>query len=436
MRLTAIVFVAFTVLCGCSVAQTTNVPTLKGYEIKFTDVNNSNGKVYLIGYHGGEPYCADSAVVKKGTAVFKNKKSTLPCGVYSFSYTLNARPIADLILNKDNKLTVRMPKDPSVFNQIVVDGSEENSILYDFIYNTPNNTKDIYDYCRKLVETMPDAFVSKFIIATNGANWQQLANSRSQVSLVKILSNVVDFNEPRLLFSPSRLFSMIELPITNEELTEADDIINYIKMLTLRKSCPAVESYIAGKLFKALDTHNPDFDPAMVYLYDHCSKDWIDEDSRGRIQRKVNNLRKLIPGAKVPELISHDSTGNAHSTHDIANRYTVLWFWDPDCDHCQEMTPVLHQLYQEHANDWDFEVFAVEVNNDHDRWITFSDQHELWDWTNLSTSMGEANLDFIEYFDIMTTPVIYLVDNSKEHTIIARQITLDELVDFLNNVEK
>ena len=103
---------------------------------------------------------------------------------------------------------------------------------------------------------------------------------------------------------------------------------------------------------------------------------------------------------------------------------------NPDCDHCQEMTPILHQMYTEHADDYNFEVFAVEVNDDYDRWKKFSDVHNLWDWINLSTSMGDQNIDFIEYFDIMTTPVLLLVDNSNYHTIIARQMSLSELQKF------
>ena len=90
----------------------------------------------------------------------------------------------------------------------------------------------------------------------------------------------------------------------------------------------------------------------------------------------------------------------------------------------------MHTMYQEHGEEYDFEVFAVEVNDDFDRWKKFSDEHNLWDWINLSTSMGEQNLDFIEYFDILTTPVILLVDNSNYHTIIARQISLSELQKF------
>ena len=91
------------------------------------------------------------------------------------------------------------------------------------------------------------------------------------------------------------------------------------------------------------------------------------------------------------------------------------------------MTPILHDLYQKEADNLDFEVFAVEVNDDYDRWTAFTQQHQLDDWINLSTSMGETSVDFIEYFDIVTTPVILLIDNEKNHTIIARQVTLEEV---------
>ena len=37
------------------------------------------------------------------------------------------------------------------------------------------------------------------------------------------------------------------------------------------------------------------------------------------------------------------------------------------------MTPILHKMYQVHAKDYDYEVFAVEVNDDYERWKAFSD---------------------------------------------------------------
>lgn len=406
-----------------------NTPTINGYSIKFVAPKIEHKKVYLIGYEAGLPYCVDSASVKKGKASFKSK-NLIPCGIYSFSYSPENRPFADIVLDKESVFTFTIAD-----GKVRIEGSDENRMLYDFISSCPSDPKAIASHCQTLLETTPDAFISKFLMATNGADFQKIHNSRSQREMTETLLSVLDMNEPRLLYTPCRTLSLIDLPIIMGEITETDSILHYIQQIVQEYSATNIRNYMINKLFAALDNHTPDFDPALVYLYDHYDKSWINEGDEHRYQRKINNLRKLIPGASIPELISHDIDGKAHSSQDIPTKYTVLWFWDPDCDHCQEMTPVLHQIYRDYSEKLDFEVFAIEVNNDYDRWVTFSDKHELWDWTNLSTSMGEANMDFIEYFDIMTTPVIFLIDNSHNHTIIARQVTLNELLKKLSSQE-
>ena len=186
---------------------------------------------------------------------------------------------------------------------------------------------------------------------------------------------------------------------------------------------------MAAFLFNAFwATGEPTYDPVLLYLYDKYDLPcWLGDRAR-LAKRKMDVVRKLAPGAQIPELTAYDIDGKQHSTNEIQTKYTILWFWDPDCDHCQEETPILHDLYQKQADNLDFEVFAVEVNDDYDRWKAFSEKHGLSDWINLSTSMGETSVDYIEYFDIVTTPVILLIDNEKNHAIIARQVTLEEVV--------
>ena len=407
-------------------ALTPDIPTVKGYQVKVKDIdsfykkakNTSPGKLYLIGWYGADSYLLDSAVVRKGKALFKNK-AEVPCGVYEM-YDDNMIGLGYIILNHNNKFTFDLADRH-------FEGSEESQQMEQFrlkAHNVP-----VENLCREMTETMPQSFLSKFVTVTYGANALAIDNPSLHDLLTKQLS-ATDLQEPRLLFSHVPVFRMIGDDIEATVFPNPDSVIRYIRFLLDRPMCQPVRNYIIRSLFSTLDVHNPDYDPALVYLYDQYDHSWIDEGDARRYKRKIDNLRKVIPGAHIPELISHDIDGKAHSTLDIKAHYTVLWFWDPDCDHCQEMTPPLHQLYQEHGKDYDFEVFAVEVNDDYERWKAFSDKHQLWDWTNLSTSRGEANLDFIEYFDIMTTPVMFLIDNTQKHTIIARQITLDELRSF------
>lgn len=410
-------------------ALTPDIPTVKGYQVKVKNINSHYkkiagaknlcpGKLYLIGWYGADSYLLDSAVVRKGKALFKNK-AEVPCGVYEM-YDDNMIGLGYIILNHNNKFTFDLANRH-------FEGSEESQQMEQFRLKA--NNVSVENLCREMAETMPQSFLSKYVTAAYGLNAKVIADPSVHDLLNKHLS-ATDLQEPRLLFAHVPVFRMIEDDFKEEVFPNSDSVIRHIRYILDRPMCQPVRNYIIRSLFSTLDVHNPDYDPALVYLYDQYDHSWIDEGDARRYKRKIDNLRKVIPGAQIPELISHDIDGKAHSTLDIKAHYTVLWFWDPDCDHCQEMTPPLHQLYQEHGKDYDFEVFAVEVNDDYERWKAFSDKHQLWDWTNLSTSRGEANLDFIEYFDIMTTPVMFLIDNTQKHTIIARQITLDELRSF------
>jgi len=414
------------------------VPTVKGYDITINDARNEQKTLYLLRWFNGESFVLDSARVNKGIARFKDSKTILPCGSYCISelpYLGHHLPV-DLIFNQSNKAIVTRTEDA-----VKIQENSESEIVNRFYTNLiliPEDDDDYEDHfpplMRELEETMPEAFVTKYIKATLKGLFETEVeeNVFEGWSFVMRQLQHIDFNDPRLIYTTMPFADMLKETIEENSCNNSDSLIMFADSILRQCSNPIVRNNYISLLFKSFDNHNPDYDPVLVHLYDHYDQSWIEEGRENSYKRKINNLRKIIPGAQIPELISHDVNGKAISSNDIKRKYTVLWFWDPDCDHCQEMTPVLHQLYRDHATDWNFEVFAVEVNEDHDRWVSFSDKNELWDWTNLSTSMGEANLDFIEYFDIMTTPVMFLIDNTQNHTIIARQITLSELQDFFS----
>lgn len=430
------------IFCAC-VAQAQDVcppgtPFVKKYNIKVkTDLSQFN-KLYIQGFHGSQYYLVDSAEVKNGTAVFKKSKCNLPCGVYLLAYFDDSHTytniIGEFVINQESKFTINLSQHTDsvsgyIFNDIDIVGSPENDILYAFrnrlmtVY-TPN----VREVCQEYRDMSPEGFVGKYLMAAYGTYQMSAETPEADMLKKRQMIDDFDFSEPRLLHSPVMTPYIIQKWIDREDdsdtiMASMDDILKRCKNATVRH-------YFLREFFTLMDIHDPVCDPVLVHLYDHYDHDWIEEGREGSIKRKIDVLRKVIAGAKIPELISHDIDGKPHSTNDIKTKYTVIWFWDPDCDHCQEMTPVLHQMYTEHAEDYNFEVFAVEVNDDYDRWKKFSDEHNLWDWINLSTSMGEQNIDFIEYFDILTTPVLLLVDNSNYHTIIARQISLSELQKF------
>jgi thiol-disulfide isomerase/thioredoxin len=128
------------------------------------------------------------------------------------------------------------------------------------------------------------------------------------------------------------------------------------------------------------------------------------------------------------------------SSNKVNARYTVLWFWEPDCSHCKEETPKFHKLYQEKLKAKGVEVVTIYLNKDIDDWNKFVDhikhyydftiQNKLTDWIN-----GLNPFDpFRDKYDISSTPVLYLLDKNKK--IIAKRIGYDQVLEIIENIDK
>ena len=414
------------------------------YDIRISNWQYDNtSKLYLLGYHCSVPFFVDSATVKNGKAKFKSKK-IVDKGVYRLVADLNGPSIADIMLQDSRPLKLNVFP---VSSRLISNNQNGNYACkpgyYAFNYanvyaNIMNNPQAIVsvDTFRQIVESYTDApgsFIEQFYFFDNvlAAYLSALQKNPQQTIPQSIFDYVIsklDLSNPLLWDSKSAIHPFIAKYLTDNQIFDTEYLKATVESLLTKCEGVTQKHYLAAFLFNAFwATGEPTYDPVMLYLYDKYDLPcWLGDRARVA-KRKMDVVRKLAPGAQIPELTAYDIDGKQHSTNEIQTKYTILWFWDPDCDHCQEMTPILHDLYQEKADELNFEVFAVEVNDDYERWTAFSEKHGLDDWINLSTSMGETSEDFIEYFDIVTTPVILLIDNEKNHVIIARQITLEEV---------
>ena len=397
----------------------------------------SNHKVlYLEGYQCGAPVYLDSAVVKKGKAKFKSKHS-VDKGVYYLTYEKGGMPVRDIFLRVSNPSLTSIASgdgflkignnycDPEYYVLKYAKMSEE-------ILHHPSAITSV-DTFRRIIETYSDSpgyYLEQYYLYDNALSaYLSVVQQNPQLTIPQSIYDYVisklDLSDPLIWNTKSAIHPFIAKYLTDNQIYDTEYLISTIDSLLAGCSRPG---FLAAYLFNAFwVTGEPTYDPVMLYLYDKYDLPCYLGDRARLAKRKMDVVRRLVPGAQIPELTAYDIDGKQHSTNEIQTKYTILWFWDPDCDHCQEMTPILHDLYQEKADELDFEVFAVEVNDDYDRWTAFSEKHGLSDWINLSTSMGETSEDFIEYFDIVTTPVILLIDNEKNHAIIARQISLEEV---------
>ncbi len=212
------------------------------------------------------------------------------------------------------------------------------------------------------------------------------------------------------------------------------DSLNLIIKKTKNKELK--KEYLRSIFFDYLSCP-PTKDLVMVTLFDtYCSTPkkcyFLDENEQRVFKRKVNTKRKLMIGNILPPFEGYDRDQLSFHTDSINKPYTILWVWDPDCDHCQEATPELHEFYVNYADTYQFEVVAVSVTEDEERWVKFIDDQHLT-WINLSYAMGDYNYDLIEYLDLMQTPAIYIVD--KDNKIVAREFSFDELETIFKSLQ-
>ena len=419
--------------CGCM----TSVRNLIHYNIQVIDkgIVSDHKVLYLEGYQCGTPVYLDSAVVKGGKAKFKSKHP-VEKGVYHLVYEKGGAPVWDIMLrNSHNSLMTYGNGYNKVGNFACKSGSYEVNYanLSDEIRRDSRAIVSV-DAFRQIIEKYSDAPGSSveqyYLFDVALSAYLSVLQQNPQLTIPRSIYDYVisklNLSDPLIWNSKSAIHPFISKYLTDNQIYNTEYLIPAIDSLLAGCCRPG---FLATYLFNAYwAAGEPAYDPILLHLYDKYNLPCCLGDRARLAKRKMDVVRKLAPGAQIPELTAYDINGKQHSTNEIQTKYTILWFWDPDCDHCQEQTPILHDLYQEKADELDFEVFAVEVNDDYDRWTAFSEKYGLSDWINLSTSMGETSEDFIEYFDIVTTPVILLIDNEKNHAIIARQITLDEIM--------
>jgi hypothetical protein len=413
-------------------------PVTQGYEIKITGNKISENTLYLQGYYGQDAFIFDSAKVKGQKSVtFKNKKKEMPSGIYTLTDRFGNEYL-DLIIDKNSHFSVSGGDwSRDYLSNAIVENSDENAQFIEFQKQMETPGQDFNKIPQMFYESMPESFLGHYLKAKYNINplLPQLDiddTTDATMEYQRLINHYFDsytFEDVRLLHCPIYLdiqnYFIETLPADAKLVTQkAIDFIHSFQD-------PEAQAYYLPLLFNLFDhtVNSMIYDQAFVALYDQFCKGPnsvnISEDLARYIQRVAERKRKILPGETVPVLVSYDINNGKHASSDIDKDYIIVWFWDADCDECKVETPKLRDFYKEFANYYNLDVYAVAITDDLEKWDKFCKDNDLSSWVNVNYYMNDPNYDFIEYFDLITTPVIYLLD--KKHTIIARNFPLEEI---------
>lgn len=164
---------------------------------------------------------------------------------------------------------------------------------------------------------------------------------------------------------------------------------------------------------------------------------------KNREKKEKNAVEKDIETALYKELVTRfesiynmidENNKGFVATDQIKADQILIWFWEPDCSHCQKATPEVQKFYVKfnqltYRSDLkNLETFAVYLprgiedwenfTNSLKHWFDFVKKNNLTVWHNTWDPYGETN--FRELYDVYSTPVSYLLD--PDGKIIAKRV--------------
>lgn len=437
------------------------------------NVQGSPGTKIRLAYHlGNQQYIKDSLTTDKGGKCRFTGSDRLAPGVYMI--VLPGNTYFEFLVSDDQFFDITCSiKDP--LNTLTFKGSEENDrfVAYQRNWKTlqeqamainekiktadqqgpeasslrkqlTDQEKKMKDYLRQTSENNKGTLLgalAKSIIPIEPGNPDLPAGTANRDSVAKLWSYLyykahffdnIDFTQPGLIRSPvlgskyEQFFSQVVLQIPDSINKEADRLLD---MSSVQKD---VFQYTAVWLLNRYATSDiMGHDAVVVHLADRvylagkapwAAKEYVDD-----LRRRVERLRPNLIGEKAPELLMNSFSGYYVSLYDVKAEFTILYFWEPDCGHCKEATPVLKKYYDENKQKG-IEVFAVCTQHDKEKWEKYIVDNGLM-WINGWDPERLSRFDML--YNVESTPLVYILDHDKK--IIAKKLSVEDIGPFIDS---
>jgi peroxiredoxin len=448
---------------------------MNGYQISFK-INGLRDSTVFLAYHlGDKQYILDTIKLDaSGSAQFSGREA-LQQGIYMI--VLPGKRYFEILIPEDQHFSFTCSFDDP-FSTLSFSGSAENTSFVEYQKNwvkmqqrasgisrrlqnnkQNNDSVRIITEAQKLQEERMRAYL-KTVISENGSNLLSLLvkamlpvdippvivplNASNPDSLRWILTYLnnknhyfdnIDLNDERLIRTPI-LQSRLKTFFTNVVIQAPDSINKEIDRVIKRsESNYKMFQFISVWLFNHFrESGIMGHDGVIVKLADDIylsgKADWVSKEFKDDLRRQVELIRPNLIGRKAVDLVMDSYRGVFVSLFDIESDFTVLYFWEPDCGHCNVSTPKLRTFY-ETAKDAGVEVFTVCTSSDRAKWSKYIEENKLV-WINGWDPQRSTRFDF--FYNVQSTPLIYILDRSK--TIIAKKISVEDVGPFIESYRK
>lgn len=159
---------------------------------------------------------------------------------------------------------------------------------------------------------------------------------------------------------------------------------------------------------------------------------WVNATMKKTMKDYADKLRHSLVGKTGANLVMQDQNFQKRSLYDIRKKYSLIYFFDPDCGHCKEETPRLVNFYNLKKEAFNLEVFAVSLDTSMVKMRDYIKTMKM-PWITVNGPRSYQGSLFDHYY-AETTPMLYILNDSRK--IIAKGLPAERIEEFLANYEK
>ncbi len=444
-----------------------------GYNISVR-IDGLQDTTLLLAYHfGNRKYIKDTIQVdSRGAGVFRDDEA-LPGGIYLV--VMPEMNYFELLIDREQDFSIETRLEEPVLN-MQVKGSRENQQFMEYhrfmgekqnqssairqrIETNRSNPdsmqylqakgmevdQEVQDYWNSVIDQNPGTLIANLIRAMQNPQIPQFEipeDAKNPDSLrwrmgydynKRHFFDNIDFSDERLLRTPV-LHNKLEHFFTRTLIQHPDSIIpEAISVIELSKADDKVFQYVVVYLLNHYErSHIMGLDEVFVELaeryYLSGEAFWVNEETIEKLRERVERIKPNLIGRTAAEMKMRTPEGNFTSLYETDAEYTIIYFYEPACGHCKVVTPRLNKLYDKYR-DRGLKIFAVYIYDDIEEWKEYIITNNL-DWINVYDPRNETY--FRHYYDVYSTPTMYIVDSDK--TIIAKRIgieTIEQMIEEL-----
>lgn len=452
-----------------------NAQSENGYKItaKFKSID-PNKTYYLAHYYGNTQYLKiDSTKANNGVLEFKGKEP-LKGGIYLV--VLSESKYYDIMVSGNEKEFSFEADTADYIKSVKFTGSKENDIIFNYrkflasksdeamvvqkVFQNKTEDKTALEMAKLKMKTLQDEVNAymKNVIAEHGSTFAgkvikanmepelpneapKLANGKTDSTFMfntykrKFFDNI-DFTDERMLRTPfiqnkvEKYFKDLVYQVTDSVKVDAD------KVLKLAKKDNEVYRFVLWMISNKYENNEiVGLDGVFIHLAEnYYLKDayWLDSAQRAKFQERVDILKPIETGKLMPNFLLQDTLGRERNAYDVKSKYTIVYFYSPDCGHCKDHAPDLVKYYDENKSK-NIEIYNIAIDHDDPKKVKdFIKTYKTGKMVNLWDSKNRY--DFRKKYDVYSTPTSFILDANKR--IIAKRLPLEEINKFIDFHEK